>query len=114
MLKLGGKSTSTGIVADANEALKQNDIEKAAQLYSQLLNNKTLKAEAIGFAGLARCALAEKNVEMAQELIGRIRKDFKDDMGQEEVKKAVAALEVELSKKEDTSTLELQEKVNLI
>jgi hypothetical protein len=58
--------------------------------------------------------LAEHNVEIAQQLIGEIRKNFKNDMGLAEVKKAVAALELALATKEDTSTTELQEKVSFV
>jgi len=50
--------------------------------------------EAAALAGLALCAIQNKNVEEAQELIDVIKKAHKDDLESTYVKRALAALDL--------------------
>jgi len=112
LLKQGGIQMANQYVTQGEILLKNNNIQEAAQLYTELLQASHLKAEAIALAGLARCALAEKNVSAAEDLIAQIKNNYSKDLENPEVKKAFAAVELATKNTQTNPDLkELEEKL---
>lgn len=53
-----------------------------------------LKSEAQALAGLARCAMAEKDTKAAAELVSAIRRSYPDALEDPEVRQAVSAVDL--------------------
>lgn len=95
-MKKGGSQSAENYLQEGDELLKQNQIEKAVQVFSSLLERKNLKAEPQALAGLALCAVADKNLEVAQQILQQIRDNFPNDISHPYVRKSVAAVELAL------------------
>jgi putative thioredoxin len=94
LLKKGGENNVHKYLVEAEQFLKEEKIAEATKIYKELLEQKNLKAESFGLAGLARCALAEKQLDLAQQLIQTIKDKFHPDIDHPEIKKAIAAVDL--------------------
>lgn len=54
----------------------------------------SLKSEGRALAGLARCALAEKDIKSAAEIVAVIRKSYADSLELSDVRQAVSAVDL--------------------
>jgi putative thioredoxin len=92
------------VVRKADEVLDRRAIAEAAPLFNQLLAEKASRPAAL--AGLARCAVLEGQVDVAESLLGQLRSEYADLMGSPFVRKAVAAVELASCVDEGTPSLE--------
>ncbi len=57
----------------AAKALAAADIKQATELYASLLKDPALKNQhGLALAGLAKCALADKQVDVAADLLAQV------------------------------------------
>lgn len=95
MLRVGGQQKLIDMATAANHALEvSGDTSLAQQLFSEILQNPTLKAEAIALAGLARCAIKDGKLENAKELLDIISNSYPKDLQAPEVQQAFSAFEL--------------------
>jgi len=106
----GGKGVKPSLQA-AEQALEAGNVGQAAFLFSEILNNKQLKSEAVALAGLSLCALAEGKVTVAKALVQTIRDNHKDDLNNAIVKKALSAADLASTAESGTDVEELENKV---
>ena len=112
LLKLGGSNVTSQLLEAGEELIKQNKIAEAIELYTQIMEQRNLQANGPAFAGILRCVLIRNEMDTAQEIANRIRKEFKDDLNNPYIKKALAELEAAISAKGDTPEIkELVDKV---
>jgi putative thioredoxin len=111
LLKIGGSENVAIMVEEANALLEQGKLNEAAAIFRDIAQNQQLKAEAVGIAGLARVALKEGNLELAQELVNNIKKQYPTDVNNPEVVKAISSVELAAQSKNVAPIKELQEKV---
>ncbi len=96
------------LLKEGERLLNDGKINEAAALFKKIMEQKLLRAEAQGYAGLARCALAEKKLPLAVELIDTIRKKYKADLDLPEIKKAVTAVDTMLAQSGPSSPEEAE------
>jgi len=111
LLKLGGFESVQITVTKANAFLDEGNIPEASKLFNQLYTNKNLKQEAIALAGLARCAIAEKKLDIATSLISTLKKKFPRELTNKDIVKAIGIVEL-ASVDSGKSEEELLKKVN--
>ena len=106
----GGRNTATPLLNQAAQQLTEGNLAQARELYQAVLQERTCpqhtgfadhnvrtatyKSEGRALAGLARCALLEKNVKAATELVAVIRKSFADSLESDDVRQAVSAVDL--------------------
>eukprot|EP01103_Thecamoeba_quadrilineata_P011903 TRINITY_DN2953_c0_g1_i1.p1 TRINITY_DN2953_c0_g1~~TRINITY_DN2953_c0_g1_i1.p1 ORF type:complete len:202 (-),score=51.65 TRINITY_DN2953_c0_g1_i1:55-660(-) len=97
-----------------NSLLEASDVPGATAAFNQLIEDKTLKSEAIGFAGLVRCALKDENLELAKELVTILRDKHKDSLDKNEVRQAISQVELasESGSSKGANVEELKKKVS--
>jgi len=106
----GGKGVKPTLQA-AEQALEAGNVAQAASLYTEILNNKQLKAEAVAIAGLALCALAEGKITVATALVQTLSDNYKDDLVNPLVKKALSAIDLASTAESGTDVSDLEAKV---
>jgi putative thioredoxin len=94
MLRVGGQNQLVELASIANAALERGEIDSAKQTFADILQDKTLRAEAIALAGLIRCAVKEGKIEEAKELADIISQSYPKDVATPEVQQALTALEL--------------------
>jgi len=92
------------VVRKADEALDRREVTEAAPLFNQLLAEKASRPAAL--AGLARCAVLEGQVDVAESLLAQLRSEYADLMSSPFVRKAVAAVELASCVESDTPPLD--------
>lgn len=108
----GGSNTAKPILTEAAAMLAEGDVAGARELYKTVLKqgasprsapppahaahapSVALKSEGQALAGLARCALAEKDMKAAAELVSAIRRSYPDALEDPEVRQAVSAVDL--------------------
>jgi len=97
LLKKGGVQSAQKYLDQGETLLKEGKLEDAVRTYAQLMEMKNLKAEGPAKAGLVRCALKGKDIEMAKQLVDDIKQNHQSDLTHPEVKKALAAMELAMN-----------------
>jgi len=110
--KLGGNASGERTVEDelkeAKKEIEAKNISSAAQIYSNVLKNELFKDfHSRATAGLAQCALMEKNFSLADELINSIKnnKEWKHQLTHPDIVSAISSVELHrtLSKDNENS-----------
>eukprot|EP01119_Soliformovum_irregulare_P012440 TRINITY_DN3235_c0_g1_i1.p1 TRINITY_DN3235_c0_g1~~TRINITY_DN3235_c0_g1_i1.p1 ORF type:complete len:356 (-),score=103.95 TRINITY_DN3235_c0_g1_i1:24-1091(-) len=109
MLKQGGMSKTSQLLKEGEDLLQEGNVAGAVEIFDYLAASSVLKAQGFALAGLALCALQNKQTDDARTLIDLVKKDFSADLNHPLVKKAIAA--VELMAAGDTPPDEAEEKL---
>lgn len=104
--------TGGNLLEEAEAELAKGDVNQAAAKFSQALE-KDKECTHLVYAGLARCALAENNLQAAQHLVKELKDKYKAKLNDPAVGKAIAAVELraELADKSGGSAQDLEAKV---
>lgn len=94
MLRVGGQNQLIELYGKANSLLDSDLVLEARELFSQILQDRTLRAEAVALAGLIRCSIKEGKIDEAQELSQIILQSYPKDVPAPEVQQALTALEL--------------------
>jgi putative thioredoxin len=113
MLRVGGQKQLAAMYGEANAALEKGEVQEAIAKFSEILNDKNLRSEALALAGLIRCYVQEGNIEAAEELVNVIQSSYPKDVMAPEVQQSFSAFElVSKSPKVDSSAIdELKDKI---
>eukprot|EP01113_Clastostelium_recurvatum_P036491 TRINITY_DN5207_c0_g1_i4.p1 TRINITY_DN5207_c0_g1~~TRINITY_DN5207_c0_g1_i4.p1 ORF type:complete len:401 (-),score=102.88 TRINITY_DN5207_c0_g1_i4:55-1218(-) len=68
------------LTAAGEAALEAGDVKKAVETYNKLVTDRNMKAESYGLAGLAMCALNQKDLPLAQALVKNIKDNHAADI----------------------------------
>jgi putative thioredoxin len=92
-------SSPAFLLKNAAKALADKNVPAAAQLYTAVLSDAEQKAHhAAAIAGLARCALADKQIDVAKDLVATVRAEHKEALlHNAELESALASVELACS-----------------
>lgn len=94
MLRAGGQNQLTEMTNRANQLMEAGQMEEAIKIFSDILEEPTLKAEAIALAGLARCSILQDHLDQAEEFIEVIKNSYPNDLSLPQVVQAISAFEL--------------------
>jgi putative thioredoxin len=106
LLKKGGSQNVEMILEEGDQLLEQQKVQEAAQLFSSLMQTKSLKAEPQALAGLARAALLDKKLDVAKQIFQQIHERFPSELSHPYVRKAAAAIELASQSPQDMKAQE--------
>jgi len=97
VLKKGGAESVVQHLQQAEQLLKANKLKEATEVYSLIFQQKHWKAEAPALAGLVRCSIMDKQMDVAKQLVDTLKERFPKELDHPEVKKALIAYDLATS-----------------